>query len=198
MKSVLVLSCSLLLAACGQTARVTDATEANFGQALQAYLARRGDLCVNRSAWPVDVTREEAAQGSRNSVQLPVLERLGLVHSTQLAATQRYDLTDAGRQFFLARQPYRRDTGHAVADHDLCVARLSLKRVVAWEPPSSQAIGAETTVSYTYDVTGAPWTSDPEVRRVFPMVDRVLRGAGTLQLKEAMVLTAGGWEAKDL
>jgi DNA-binding MarR family transcriptional regulator len=200
MKTVLALSCSLLLAACGQPERVGDANEAHFTQALQAYLARRGDLCVNRSAWPVEITREEAAQGSRNSMQLPVLERLGLVRSTMVAATQsrRYELTDEGRRFLLARAPYKRDTGHAVADHDFCVARLSLKHVVGWETPGSQRVGAETVVSYTYDVSAAPWTADPQVRQVFPMVDRVLRGAGTMQLKEAMVLTADGWEAKDL
>lgn len=200
MKSVLAFACSLLLAACGQPARVSDATEAHFSQALQAYLARRGDLCVNRSTWPVDVTPEEAAQGSRNSVQLPVLQRLGLVRATTLADThaQRYELTDAGRSFFLARAPYKRDTGHAVADHDFCVAHLTLQHVVGWETPKSEAVGAETVVSYTYTVRAAPWTSDPEVRRAFPMVDRVLRGAGTMQLKEAMVLTPGGWEAEDL
>jgi hypothetical protein len=30
------------------------------------------------------------------------------------------------------------------------------------------------------------------------MVDRVIRGAGILELKEGMVLTAQGWQAKDL
>jgi hypothetical protein len=199
-----------LLAGCGQPSRSTEASESNFVHAMNDYLARHGDLCVNRGTWPVDVTREEAGQGSRNSVQLPVLERLGLVRSADVqvevgeadakkrTSARRYELTDAGRQYFLARAPYKRDPGHPVADHDFCAARLSLKRVVRWDPPSAHGPGAETVVTYTYDVAPAPWASDPEVRRVFPMVDRVLRGAGALELKETMVLTAGGWEAKDL
>jgi len=199
-----------LLAACVPAARPPAASEANFTQALQAYLARRGDLCLGRSSWPVDVTQDEAAHGSRNALQLPVLERLGLVaasvvqvdtgdegarHPTQ---ARRYQLTEAGRKFYLARAPYKRDPGHAVADHDFCAGRLTLQRVVRWDAPSSQAVGAETVVTYTYAVTPAPWATDPEARRVFPMVDRVLRGAGALELKEAMVLTPEGWEAKEL
>ena len=199
-----------LLAACAPAAKPVDASEANFTQALQAYLARRGDLCVGRASWPVDVTREEAAQRSRNSTQLPVLERLGLVTSSLVQvetgdegarhATQarRYQLTEEGRKFYLARAPYKHDTARAVADHDFCAAHLTLKRVVHWDTPKSQEVGAETVVTYTYDATPAAWTADPEARRVFPMVDRVLRGAGTLELKEAMVLTPQGWEAKEL
>jgi hypothetical protein len=212
MKNPLLLSSLLLalLAGCNPPARVTDASESNFVQALNAYLDKRGDLCVNRSTWPVDVTREEAQQGSRNSVQLPVLERLGLVHSTAVevevgepdakkrTSARRYELTDAGRKFYVARTPYKRDPGHPVADHDFCAAHLSLKHIVRWDTPSAQGPGAQTVVTYTYDVAPAPWTSDAEVRRVFPMVDRVLRGAGSMELKEPMLLTAEGWEAKDL
>jgi hypothetical protein len=198
-----------LLAACAPVADPTAANQANLTQAMQAYLARRGDLCVGRSAWPVVVTREEAAQGSRNSVQLPVLERLGLVKSSVVQVTtgeaarhrseaRRYELTEAGGKFYLAHAPHKRETGHPVADHDFCAGRLSLKRVVRWEPASTRGPGAETIVTYTYDITPATWAADPEVRQVFPMVDRVLRGAGTMELKEAMVLTPDGWEARDL
>src|SRR3954468_12114854 len=199
-----------LLAGCAPAHYSAEPSEANFTHAMQAYLARRGDLCVNRSTWPVDVTREEATQGSRNSVQLPVLERLGLVQSSIVQAetgehdarrptqARRYQLTEAGRRFYLARAPYQRDPGHAVADHDFCAARLSLHRVVRWEPPTSPSPGGETVVTYTYDIAPAPWAVDGEARRVFPMLDRLLRGAGTLELKEAMVLTPQGWQAREL
>jgi hypothetical protein len=53
-------------------------------------------------------------------------------------------------------------------------------------------------VSYTYNIAPAAWTSDPEARRVFPMVERMVRGEGVVRLKEGMVLTPHGWEAKDL
>jgi hypothetical protein len=192
-----------LLAACAPVAEPTAANEANFTEAMHAYLARRGDLCVGRSSWPVVVTREEAAMGSRNALQLPVLERLGLVHATVVrvdagAEARRYDLTEAGARFYLARAPHKRDTGQPMADRDFCAARLSLAHVVRWEPPTSRAAGAETVVTYTYHIAPAAWATDPEARQVFPMVDRLLRGAGTMELKEAMVLTPTGWEARDL
>lgn len=174
--------------------------EANFTHAMQEYLAARGDLCVNKNSWPIDVTREEARQGSRNTVQLPVLEKLGVVRSADAVAegqpVRRYELTDTGRRYYLARTPYKRDTGHAVAAHDLCVAKLTLKKVQHWEAAPGKA--QEMVVSYTYDIAPAPWASDAEARRVFPVIDRLVQGAGVLQLKEAMVLTAQGWEAKDL
>ncbi len=199
-----------LLAGCGQAERPTDATTANFEHAVRSYLAVRGDLCINRSSWPVVVTNEEFAQGSRNSVQLPVLEKLGLVRSSVVDAVagdedakhptraRRYELTEAGKPYYLAHAPYRRAPEHARADHDFCAAKLTLKHIEGWTPPTSTQPGAQTIVSYTYDVAPAPWTADSDARKVFPMVDRVLRGAGTMKLQEPMVLTAEGWEAKDL
>lgn len=202
----------LALAACSHADDPRAANEANFRRAMTDYLARRGDLCLARSSWPVDITREELAQGSRNSVQLPVLERLGLVASSQVEIDlpaedarparrtkgTRYQLTDSGRRYYLARAPHQRDTGTRPPDRDFCVAHLTLRKVVGWEPPGSAAEGAETVVSFTYDIAAAPWTSDADARRVFPVVDRIVQGAGRLQLKEAMVLTAQGWQAKDL
>lgn len=201
MKTPFLTASLVLLALAGCAGEKPDApTEAHFSHAMQEYLAKRGDLCVNRSSWPVDITQEEAAQGSRNTVQLPVLEKLGVVRSASAEvegkAVRRYELTDSGRQYYLAREPYKRDTGHAIAGHDLCVARLTLKHVDHWEPAQGNA--QEMVVSYTYDIQPAPWASNPDVRHVFPVIDHLLAGAGKLQLKESMVLTAQGWEAKDL
>jgi hypothetical protein len=53
-------------------------------------------------------------------------------------------------------------------------------------------------VHYTYHVDAAPWTRDPDARRVFPMVDRVVRGAGSAQLKEGFTLTPDAWVANEL
>jgi hypothetical protein len=49
-------------------------------------------------------------------------------------------------------------------------------------------------VTYTYKVDAAPWTGDADVQKAFPMVDRVVRGAGTMQLKQNFKRTEGGWE----
>src|SRR5215510_2434704 len=52
-KRLLLLACGLTLAA-GCRAK-TDPTRAAFESGMQAYLARRGDLCVGRPRWPIDV-----------------------------------------------------------------------------------------------------------------------------------------------
>jgi hypothetical protein len=196
-----------LLAACSSQ---QQASEANFTKAMQAYLAKRGDLCLDKTAWPIDVTEAERPAASRNAVQMPVLERLGLVSSEMASVAtsigdgktvqqvQRYRLTKAGMQYFLARPPRQSVTGPKPAEHDLCAARLSLDKVVGWEVSDQQADGKQAVVTYTYKVDPATWTSDPETRRAFPFVDRVIQGAGIMQLREAMTLTSHGWEAKDL
>lgn len=203
---IAALSMLALLAGCGQAGR--ELNQANLTHAMNDYLARRGDLCLAKNAWPVFVTEAESKMGSRNALQMPVLERLGLVSGLDAAVEQvgedgarstaharRYDLTEQGRKYYLARPPHKTPTGNrfAEAEHDFCAARLSLDRVVGWE-----GAGKEAVVTYTYKVDPAPWAADAALRAVFPMVDGVIRGAGTLQLKEGVVLGANGWEARDL
>lgn len=183
-----------LLAACTHDPRALN--EANLTRALNDYLATRGDLCLAKSSWPVEVSEAERQAGSRNALQMPVLERLGLIAGSDVVDGRRYQLTSAGKTYFLARPAHKRTSGNRFneAPADLCAAHLSLGRLVGWETPTA----GRAVATYTYKVKPASWTADPEVRAVFPMVDRVIRGAGTLQLKEEFVLGAGGWEALDL
>jgi hypothetical protein len=200
-----------LLAGCGPNKR--ELNGANLTQAMNDYLARRGDLCLAKNSWPVVVTEAESKAGSRNALQMPVLERLGLVEGADASVEQagadgaatraharRYELSAEGRKYYLARPAHKTPTGDRFADagHDFCAARLSLDKVVGWESAARPGAQDETVVTYTYKVKPAPWTADQAVRAVFPMVDTVLRGAGTMQLKETVVLGANGWEAKDL
>lgn len=192
-----------------------ELNQANVGKAMQTYLVQRGDLCLAKSQWPVDVTASETGTGSRNGVQMPVLEKLGLVSASDAIGerkdddgnatkvpVRRYQLTDEGKKYYLARAPHKHEVEdrYAAVANDFCAAKLSLDRVVGWETPKRPGATApdEAIVTYTYQVTPAPWARDADVGRVFPMVDTILKGAGVLQLKEAFVLTANGWEAKDL
>jgi hypothetical protein len=190
----------LSLAACDPS----DAPNAAaMKQAVDRYLAERGHLCLGKSAWPIDVDAASVgANGAgRDALQMPVLEKLGLVSSGDAVAerrtddgpakavkVRRYSLTPAGRAH-LVDNPAR---GGA----DFCVARLTLDKVVGWEPPAPAGSAAETVVTYTYRIDAAAWTQDREAQRVFPMVARVIAGAGTMQLKQAFTRTAGGWQAK--
>lgn len=212
MKKFFLCTSCLLLAACGSQ---QQANQANFTKAVNTYLAERGDLCLAKNTWPIDVTPAEGSSGSRNAVQMPVLERLGLVQASLASVekndeqgkttlqVRRYQLTDSGKKFYLPRPAHARPSGnrYAEAEHDLCAVKLSLDQVVGWETPNRpdrENSNAETVVTYTYKVAAAPWTSDAGARQVFPMVDSIIRGAGVRQLKETFVLGSAGWEAKDL
>lgn len=200
----------LLLTACSHDKRTLD--HASVTQAMQDYFDKRGDLCLAKSEWPIDVAEEEGRSGSRNALQMPALERLGVVESSRMLVARRaddgstsqvnvtrYHLTAVGKRYYLARAPhkYPSTNRYASVDHDLCAARLSLDKVVGWEAPPANG-PREAVVTYTYKVVPAPWTADAGVRQVFPVVANIIGGAGVLQLKETLVLSDGGWEAKDL
>ncbi|HVW27416.1 MAG TPA: hypothetical protein VHC69_18760 [Polyangiaceae bacterium] len=194
---------ALTLAACDDP---RAPNEAHFTAGMRAYLARRGDLCVGKPVWPIDVSRDETRGGSRDAVQMPVLERLGLVKGTDAVAdvdtedgpvkveVRRYTLTPEGTRYYLPRDARPGQT----PAHDFCAAKLTLDKVVGWADPSSKVVGSHTTVEYTYRAEGAAWTRDPEALRVFPMVARVLNGAGADRLKEGFTLTDKGWVADEL
>jgi hypothetical protein len=201
----------LLLAACGHDKQALD--HASVAKAMNGYFEKRGDLCLAKSEWPIDVAPDEARAGSRNALQMPALERLGLVESSAAVVERddgkltrvkvtRYLLTALGNQYYLARAPHKYPSTNRFASvgHDLCAARLSLDKIVGWAPAANQPAGMspEVVVTYTYKVAPAPWTADPGVRQVFPVVANIVTGAGVLQLQETLVLADGRWEAKDI
>ncbi len=190
--------------------RQPEVSREAFSQAMNAYLAQRGDLCLAKSAWPIDVTQHEVDVGARNALQMPVLERLGLVSSSVATIdvddegtphrmdVRRYALTDAGRRHVVTRRAADA-ASTAPARSDFCAARLSLDKVVDWKLNGDANRAPRTaTVTYTYRVEAAPWTRDPGIRQVFPVVAGVIRGAGSAQLQETFAATDEGWGAVDL
>jgi hypothetical protein len=83
---------------------------------------------------------------------------------------------------------------------DLCVATLTLDKVIGWDPPHTDPSSGkpQTAVTYTYHIDPAPWTRTADVMRVFPMLARVVEGAGTMQLKEVFTKTDKGWVPSDV
>jgi hypothetical protein len=178
----------------------TDASRENFTQAIRTYLERRGDLCVAKYAWPIDVPEVPARPGARDAVQMPVLEKLGIVTSSAAVVdapsgrqvrVMRYELTEEGRKCYIARP------GEPDGQKDLCVAHLSLDKVVSWDTSRDES-GEHVVVSYTYRVEAPPWVRDAEAQRVFPAVARLLQGAGSAELKETLTLATDGWVANEL
>jgi hypothetical protein len=203
-KSLLTIAMTALggcLAACSQHA--TEPTVASLAPALQAYLAARGDLCLGKSSWPIDLTQHEIDTGARNALQMPVLERLGMVTSTVAHVViddegaqhpvdvRRYALTEAGGKFYRTR--------NGAKAGDFCAARLSLDHIVSWTAMQPGGSQRQVLVNYTYAVKAAPWTADAQALKVFPLVAGVIQGAGKRQLQEAFVQDAKGqWIAVDL
>lgn len=198
----------LLLAETAQSA--ADPTQGNVGTAqpsrdelsgaVSRYLSDHGDLCVGKFTWPRVVTPEERLAKTNDAVQLPVLERLGLVASTQIAApaiANRYSLTHKGRRYYLQKKRITLGAHDLPVEHDqdLCVARLSLDKVVKWSPPEQVHGHLETVVRYTYHIKAADWMADPEARHVFPVIDRIIRHDGDMLMSVNARLEDGKWQA---
>ncbi len=208
-RSLTLVAATLALAACHKTPHADQHTASaeTFRSGMVAYLKARGDLCLGKTEFPIDVSQAEFQKGSRDALQMPALEHLGIVSSIQAVGTRdtedgpvavdvrRYNLTDAGRRYYLSREVTGQQTsdGKPVFRSDLCVAKLSLDKIVGW-----QVTGSSATVTYTYHVDAAPWTQNSEITQVFPMVARVVTGAGSNQLKEGFTLTPAGWVANEL
>jgi hypothetical protein len=197
---------ALTLTAC---ALPGETNEGALRPAMEKFLAERGDLCLGKHDWPIEVSERDASIGARDAVQMPVLEKAGIVSSSRAFSKRnefgterelpvtRYDLTETGRKYYIARETTQvsadgRKTVHA---GDFCAGKLSLDSIVAWDAPKTVGDHLETTVSYTYHIDAAPWAKDPEVQKVFPMVGRIVKGEGSMQLKQALRLTRRGWVA---
>jgi hypothetical protein len=196
-------------------------SESELTRAVAHYLSDHGDLCVGKFTWPRVVTQQDQQTHTNDAVQLPVLERLGLVESTEIAApvaadattnaavlgsqsgstaataetARRYSLTAKGRRFYLQKKRTTLGVHDQPVEHDqdLCVARLKLDRVVKWSPPEQVHGHSETVVRYTYHVKSADWMADPEARKVFPVVDRIIRGAGNVLMTATLQAQNDTW-----
>jgi hypothetical protein len=207
--SLIVLS---LLAGCHPTSQ--EPSMKNFTVTINDFLDKRGHLCLAKYDWPIYVTTEDRTNSTRDSIQMPVLEKLGLVTGKDLivqstdtdsngkkmiANARQYQLTTEGQKYYL-HNPEVVATGTKRVTHpaDLCAATLTLDKVIGWESPIKMNGETVTSVVYTYKITPAPWATKPEIQQVFPMVARVIEGAGTMQLREGVHLTPTGWIADEI
>jgi hypothetical protein len=143
---------------------------------------------------------------------MPVLEKLGLVagkdvvvertdeNSKKIRANARqFQLTAEGQKYYLhIPEVVATATSRVTHPADFCAATLSLDKVVGWERPAQVNGQTATSVIYTYKIDPAPWAKSADAQRVFPMVKRVIEGAGTMQLREGVYLTSKGWVADEV
>jgi hypothetical protein len=206
-------------------------SERELTSAVTHYLSDHGDLCVGKFTWPRVVTQQDQLARTNDAVQLPVLEHLGLVESTEISApatakpaswtpaaaeatteaaapgspsgsppaaaetARRYSLTAKGRRYYLQKKRITLGAHDQPVEHDqdLCVARLSLDKVVKWSPPEQVHGHPETVVRYTYHVKSADWMADSQARQVFPVVDRIIRNEDHMLMSVTVALQDGKW-----
>lgn len=208
--STLSLIALTLFAGCHD--KTQDLSQENFTATVNDFLAQRGHLCLAKYDWPIYATTDDQAAGTRDAVQMPVLEKLGLVVGKDVvvertdstgkkitANARQYQLTAEGQKYYL-HIPEVIATANSRVTHpaDFCAATLTLDKVVGWERPTQVEGKTATSVIYTYKVEPAPWAKDADVQRVFPMIKRVIEGAGTMQLREGVHLTSNGWVADEV
>jgi len=205
-----------VLAAVSACSSKTDPNERNFGAAIDAYLAKKGALCLNAETWPVDRTdMEERIEGSlgRGS-RMKALAAQGLVTATEVekpltsfdgtptgksVAVTRYELTDKGKSFFHETNRYHGKLKQGERRGELCYGRKALDKVVKWEGPLKLGDYQEASVKYLYKVVGlADWANSPEVQAAFPQVERAIGDAGSKQQSHGVRLTSEGWEANGI
>lgn len=193
------------LAGCGLGRDPKAATAENLEAPLDGYLAQRGDICLAMFDWPIDLTEAEAGSGARHAVQFPVMEQLGLLRSSVVAApksaenpdgaVKRFELTDEGRKFYKPHPHATRTADHA---NDFCVAHLKREKIVDVKLQTTDVPQPLAVVSYTYQVEAAPWMQNADAQRVFPMITRIMNGAGgRLQLRQGFTLGDKGWVAQN-
>lgn len=171
--------------------------------AVEKYLQDKGDFCLGKFDWPISVSDADAQIGTNNARQMPVLEKLGLVTSAAVPADggggrgKIYALTAEGEKYYRVKRTVTLGPADKPVEHagDFCAAKLSLDKVVSWEKPTLVDGHPQTNVNYTYKADPAPWTQDPEIKNVFPMVRRIVEGAGTLRLVQLFSWSNNQWVA---
>jgi hypothetical protein len=213
-----------------QAGSTAQPSQRELTSAVAHYLSDHGDLCVGKFTWPRVVTQQDQLARTNDAVQLPVLEHLGLVESTEIPApaaatpasftpaadanrdaaaqgsqsgsaaapaetAKRYSLTAKGRRYYLQKKRITLGAHDQPVEHDkdLCVARLSLDKVVKWSSPEQVHGHPETAVRYTYHVKSADWMADPQARQAFPVADRIIRNQGNMLMSVTVELQDGKW-----
>jgi len=198
----------LLLVGC---ASKKDANEKNFSEALNSYLAKKGQICLGiPSPWPVDLNESERRSGMGRAAEMAALEKAGLVRSNETETEYtpplssrpvktkvlRYELTDSGKRFYREKDRLAL-AGNKQVQGDLCYGQQALEKIVKWDEPTSVGDSKEASVFYTYKIENlAEWAKNPDVQRVFPGIVSTIDGAGKTQMNQALTLTSQGWEAK--
>jgi hypothetical protein len=199
---------TLLFVGCGSK---DDANEKNLSDATNAYLVKKGQLCLGiATKWPVDLQDSDRGAGSVKGSEMVALEKVGLVssHETEIEVTPlsgtrpvttkvlRYELTDDGKKFYQEKETPGL-IGEKESRGDICFGQQALDTVIKTEGPVTVGNNKEMTLYYTYKVENlAEWAKDPNIQKTFPGIVSTINGSGKTTLNQNLMLTDQGWEAK--
>jgi hypothetical protein len=199
---ILGVTLSAALSACDSK---TSANEKNFGIAVSQYFDKKGEMCLDPIAWPVDVyetdMRQQKLYPDGVAGQMAALEAAGLAQGEDMTLpgtfvdgkpggvgvkVRRYTMTDAAKPYLHAR------AGHKPR---LCWGRKSLDKVLRWADPTKSGDHEESAVIYTYKLSNVvAWARKPQVKEAFPELGRNVDGEHTQKEKLYVKLTPQGWE----
>jgi hypothetical protein len=209
-KASLTLLSALVLAGHAK-AESAPLTQKALRPAIENYLKEKGNFCLNKYDWPIEVRDSDRPNRTRDAIQMPALEKVGLVTASRGdPGLTRYELTEEGRKYYRTQKIVMHRPGDQSVEHsgDLCAAKLVLDQVVSWEAPREANAaqsgaapqradhGTQLIVKYTYKVVSAPdWTRDPQVAKAFPMMRRIFDGAGSQELEQRVTWSGRRWVA---
>jgi hypothetical protein len=207
---------AVLLAGCGSK---TDANEKNFSAAIEQYLDKKGELCLNITRWPVDVDamelRLQKTLPTATAGRMAALEAVGLVTGADIEIeavgfdgkpnggmlkVKRYTMTDAAKPFARTEEVERFGAKGKTRETrtDLCWGKKVLHNVVKWEGPRTFGDYQEALVQYQYKIDGlAEWAKKPEFLVAFPGIGRMVDDPAKKE-QHIVKLTNLGWEAAGL
>ena len=154
---------------------------------VQHYLDGHGDFCLGKTDWPVDISALDERARGRDVLQMPVLEALGLVHSSAATAmrvegpglddgsppvpvaVKRYEPTPLGERYTRDRlvTVARADGDVRVRGRDLCAAHLALAEVARWRRAPRRRPSSRPTPTRPRPRPG-PWPPTSSARSRWP------------------------------
>lgn len=212
-QTILIAAIVMSIAACSNK---TDPNKGNFSTAIDAYLAKKGELCLNDETWPSEKTEMDerigASLGGGN--RMKALESAGLISSSKTEkqilsyngkptgrsqSITRYDLTDKGKTFFQETKSRFSSPKEGEIRGALCYGKKALAEIIKWEGPMKLGDYQEAKVFYHYKINDlADWAQSPEIQAVYPNVKTWVDGAGDKQQTHGVHLTSIGWEANGI
>ena len=193
----------VLFVACNSATKPSDA---NFRKAIDVYLAKHGRACTWLGRpFPIDISDSELRAQFGTGLKMAVLERLGLVHSSDATAlapailgagtphhVKRYEPTDAGKRFVQTALGAMGQTA------GFCYGEKVVDSVVKWTQPVTSGAASEVEVTYTYTIHDlAPWTEQPDVQNAFGDIRSTINGISKSNEIVGLQLTNHEWEVPE-